>query len=319
MVQEGGPGQDRVKILVTGGAGFIGSHLCDALIARGDHVVVVDNLSTGKKENVPAKAVFHTVDIRDTGALGEVFAREKPDGVSHHAAQTDVRRSMADPAYDAQVNVLGTVNLLHLCVQHRVGKVVFASSSAAYPETENLPVREDHPIRPLSAYGLTKYIGEQYLQLYRDAYDLPFTAFRYGNIYGPRQDPKGEAGVVAIFCSQMLTGVQSTLFGNGQKTRDYLYVEDVVAANLLALDGAGAGEVFNLGWGREITDLQVFDAVRKALGKNAEPQYASKRPGELVRIALDSSKAARLLRWSPRVPFEDGIRRCAEYYRQCAQ
>lgn len=305
-----------MKVLVTGGAGFIGSRLSDALLGRGDPVVIVDNLSTGKKENVPARATFHPADLRDAAALEAVFSREKPDLVSHHAAQTDVRRSMEDPANDAQVNVLGTVNLLRLCVQHRVKKVVFASSSAVYPEPESVPVREDHPIRPISAYGLTKQVGEQYLRLYQDAYGLAFTAFRYGNVYGPRQDPKGEAGVVAIFCSQILAGIQPTLFGDGKKTRDYIYVEDVVSANLQALDGAGDGEVFNLGWGREVTDFEVFDTVRKALGKSVEPRYSSKRPGELDRIALDSNKARAQLRWTPRVPFEEGIHRAAEYYRQ---
>lgn len=308
-----------MKVLVTGGAGFIGSHLADALLARGDPVVIVDNLSTGRKENLPARAIFQPADVRDTLALEAVFSREKPDLVSHHAAQTDVRRSLEDPVYDAQVNVLGTVNLLRLCVQHRVKKVVFASSSAVYSEPESVPVREAHPIRPLSAYGLTKQIGEQYLRLYQDTYGLAFTAFRYGNVYGPRQDPKGEAGVVAIFCSQLLAGVQPTIFGDGRKTRDYICVEDVVSANLQALDGAGDGEVFNLGWGREVTDLEVFDTIRRSLGKSVEPRYSSKRPGELDRIALDSSKALAHLRWTPRVPFEEGIRRAAEHYRRFHQ
>lgn len=314
MVQESG--RSHLKVLVTGGAGFIGSHLCDALIARGDRVIVVDNLSTGKRANLNPKASFHEVDIRDAAALEKVFEAERPDRVSHHAAQTDVRRSMAEPGYDAQVNVVGSVNVFHLCSKLGVKKVLFASSSAAYPEPEYVPVREDHPIHPLSAYGLTKYIGEHYLRFYREVYRLPFTAFRYGNVYGPRQDPQGEAGVVAIFCSRMLAGAPCTLFGDGKKTRDYVYVDDVVAANLLALDGAGDGEVLNIGWGREITDFEVFDAVRKALGKQADPTYAPKRPGELDRIALDSSKAAKALGWAPRVPFDEGIRWSADHYRQ---
>ena len=305
-----------MKVLVTGGAGFIGSHLVDALLARGDSVAVVDNLSTGKKTNLNPKASFHEADIRDPASLEKIFLAEKPEMVSHHAAQTDVRRSMADPAYDAQVNVLGTVNLLHLCVQHKVWKVIFASSSAAYPEPDYVPVREDHPLRPVSAYGLTKQIGEQYLRFFRETAGLRFTAFRYGNVYGPRQDPKGEAGVVAIFCNQMLAGAPCTLFGDGKKTRDYVYVDDVVAANLLALEEAGDGETFNIGWGQEITDFEVFDAVRKALAKTVEPAYASKRPGELNRIALDNTRAAGILGWSPRVGFQEGIRRSAEYYRR---
>ena len=307
-----------MKVLVTGGAGFIGSHLVEALLARGDRVAVVDDLSAGKKSNLDAAVPLHVADIRDAAALERVFEKERPQIVSHHAAQTDVRRSMSDPGFDAQVNVLGSVNLFHLCVKHKVQKILFASSSAAYPEPERLPVREDHPIRPVSAYGLTKYIGEQYLRFYRETQGLRFTAFRYGNVYGPRQDPQGEAGVVAIFSTQMLTGLQPTLFGDGKKTRDYLYVTDVVSANLAALDGAGDGEVFNLGWGKEVTDLAVFEAIRGALGVKVEPRYAAKRPGELVRIALDSSKAREALGWKPAVPFEEGIRRAVEYYRRQA-
>lgn len=307
-----------MKVLLTGGAGFIGSHLCDALIARGDRVAVVDNLSTGKRANLNPQASFHETDIRDAAALEEVFAKERPEAVDHHAAQTDVRRSMSDPAFDAQVNVLGLIHLLHLCVQYKVRKVLFASSSAAYPESDRLPLREDHRVRPLSAYGLTKSVGEQYLRLYQEAHGLNFTAFRYGNVFGPRQDPHGEAGVVAIFSTQMLTGAQPTLFGDGRKTRDYIYVEDVVSANLTALDGAGDGEVFNLGWGKEVTDFEVFDRIRRRLGVRVEPRYAPQRPGELTRIALDSSKARAQLAWAPRVPFEEGIRRAVDYYRQTA-
>jgi len=305
----------EVRVLVTGGAGFIGSHLVDALLARGDSVTVVDNLSTGSKSNLNPRASFHTVDIRDAAALEKVFSAARPELVSHHAAQTDVRRSMNEPGYDAEVNVVGSVNVFHLCVKFGVKKITFASSSAAYPEPEQVPVREDHPIRPVSAYGLTKHIGEEYLRFFQETSGLRFTAFRYGNVYGPRQDPKGEAGVVAIFCSQMLSGIQPTLFGDGKKTRDYVYVDDVVSANLKALEGAGDGEVFNIGWGKEVTDFSVFDTVRKSLGARCEPRYAPKRPGELDRISLDCAKAAVQLGWRPQVDFQEGIRRAVEYYR----
>lgn len=304
-----------MNILVTGGAGFIGSHLVDALFARKYRAVVVDDLSTGKETNVNPAAPFYRVDIRDPLALEEVFVRERPEILSHHAAQTDVRRSMADPAFDAQVNVLGFVNLLELCMKHHVRKVIFASSSAVYPEPECVPADESHSVRPLSAYGLSKYVGEKYLEFYGEVYGLRFTIFRYGNIYGPRQDPHGEAGVVAIFAEQMLAGVQPTLFGDGNKTRDYIYIDDVVEANLLAVDGAGDGEVFNLGWGREIRDIEVFEVVRSALGVSVEPRYGEKRPGELDRIALDSTKAKRLLGWTPRVPFEQGVPLTVAYYK----
>lgn len=303
-----------MKVLVTGGAGFIGSHLVDALIRAGHSVAVVDNLSVGRKENLNPKAAFHSVDIRDAGALEKVFEKEQPEAVNHHAAQTDVRRSMADPSFDAQVNVLGFIHLLQSCVKHQVRKVVFASSSAVYPEPQHVPVDEEHPVQSLSAYGLSKYLGEKYLEFYRDVYRLPFTIFRYGNVYGPRQDPKGEAGVVAIFATQMLSGIQPTLYGDGNKTRDYIHVEDVVAANLLAMDGRGAGGIFNLGWGKEVKDIEVFQSVREMVGVSVEPRYAAKRPGELDRIALDCRKARKVLGWEPKIPFSEGVRETLEYY-----
>lgn len=221
-----------------------------------------------------------------------------------------------------EVNVVGTVNVLQLCLKYGVRKVVFASTSAVYPEPEFVPADETQPVRPLSAYGLTKHMGEQYLAFYGGVYGLRFTIFRYGNVYGPRQDPKGEAGVVAIFSEQMLTGVRPTLFGDGNKTRDYIYIDDVVAANLLAMpvcvdrtgrNGGGDGEVLNLGWGREVRD---FEVVRKALGIQVEPRYAEKRPGGLDRIALRSTKAKALLGWTPRMPFEEAVRLAVDYYRR---
>lgn len=307
-----------MRVLVTGGAGFIGSHLVDALAKRGDLPIVVDDLSTGKKENLHPAAPFHPADIRDAAALEEVFARERPEAVSHHAAQTDVRRSMLDPSFDAQVNILGSLHLLELCVKYKVRKILFASSSAVYPEPGSGPLSETDPARPLSAYGLTKLVGEKYLEFYRDVYGVRFTIFRYGNVYGPRQDPKGESGVVAIFCGQMLSGVRPTLFGDGRKTRDYVYVDDIVSANLKALDGAGDAETFNLGWGKEISDFEVFDAVRKSVGVRVEPLYQPKRPGEPDRIALDCGKARARLGWLPQVPFEEGIARSVGYYRRLA-
>ncbi len=305
-----------MRVLVTGGAGFIGSHLVDALVRRGDQVVVVDDLSTGHRTQVHSDAAFHQVDLREADALERVIAAARPEAVSHHAAQADVRRSMADPAFDAQVNILGAIHLLQCCVKYKVQKLIFASTSAVYPDPQSTPVDEQHPVRPQSAYGLSKYVVEQYLAFYREAHRLRSTIFRYGNVFGPRQDPHGEAGVVGIFSEQLLRGEPPTLFGDGTKTRDYLYVDDVVAANLLALDGAGDGEVYNLGWGREISDFQVFDAVRQALGVRLEPCYAAKRPGELDRIALNPAKAKAQLQWSPHVSFETGIQRAADYYRR---
>lgn len=303
-------------VLVTGGAGFIGSHVVDAVVAHGDRAVVVDDLSTGRKSNLRPEVPFYHVDIRDAAALEEVFLLERPDVVNHHAALADVRKSMEDPGLYTQVNVVGTVNILALSVRYGVQKMVFASTCAVYPAPDTIPVSETHRVQPLSTYGLTKYVGEKYLELYRDVAGFAFTAFRYGNVYGPRQDPKGEAGVVAIFSQQMLTGVRPTLFGNGAKTRDYVFVEDIAAANLLAMNGAGDREVFNLGWGREVMDFEVFEAVRQAVGVVVEPHFAPKRAGELDRIALDNAKARALLGWQPRVPFEEGARRTVEYYRE---
>lgn len=280
-----------MKILITGGAGFIGSHIGDKLAEMGNRVIIVDDLSAGKEENINPQASFYKLDIRDRESLERVFAQEQPEIVNHHAAQTDVRRSMQDPIFDAQVNVLGSINVIDLSLKYRVRKVIFASTSAVYPEPKYLPADERHPINPLSAYGISKYTTEHYLHLYFDTYGLRYTTFRYGNVYGPRQYPDGEAGVVAIFSEQMLSGVQPTIFGDGSKTRDYVNIDDIVRANMLVMEGLGDGQVFNLGWAREVTDFEVFDAVRKAVGVEVEPVYDKKRPGEVERICLDSSKA----------------------------
>lgn len=305
-----------MRILVTGGAGFIGSHLVDAFLADGRAVAVVDDLSTGKRENLNPLAGFHRVDIRDPEALAWVFTRERPETVCHYAAQTDVRRSMADPVADAQTNIVGSLNVLECCRRGGVRRVLFASTCAVYGPAALPPVGEGAQVRPESAYGVGKAAVELYLALYAQAYGLVHTVFRLGNIYGPRQDPKGEAGVVAIFSGQLLAGETPTIFGDGSKTRDYVYVEDVVRANRLALDGRGDGGIFNLGWGREVTDFELFDAVRRAVGVAATPRYAPKRPGEAERIALEASKARSELGWTPQVSLADGVERSVAYYRE---
>jgi UDP-glucose 4-epimerase len=299
-----------VKILVTGGAGFIGSHVVDGYLKEEHQVSVVDNLSTGKRENLNQGASFHQVDLCDAGALRAVFEREGPEIVNHHAAHADVRRAVEDPAHDARQNVLGTVNLLELCRVFSVRRIVCISTGGAvYGDPESLPAREDNPVRPLSPYGLSKYVAEKYVELYHRLHDLDYTILRYPNVYGPRQDPHGEAGVVAIFSEIIRAGRRPTIFGDGSKTRDYLFVQDVVRANLLVSGEAGSGGVFNLGWGEEVTDQEVFEAVREALGSDVEAVYADRRAGEVERISLDASKARQELGWRPEVSFKEGVRR----------
>ena len=296
-----------MRVLVTGGAGFIGSHIVDAAVAAGHDVASVDNLFTGKTSNLNPGARFHQVDVTDAAKLAKVFEEEKPEVVNHHAAQADVRRSMADPGFDATVNIVGTLNLLQLCVKHQVSRVIFASTCAIFSEPEHIPMDELHPVAPQSAYGMAKYTVENYLRLFGDTYGLRYKVFRYGNVFGPKQDPKGEAGVVAIFVGQMLDGVQSTIFGDGTKTRDYVYVGDVVDANLRAMEPVGDNQIFNLARGIEVSDFEIFDAVRKAVGVAVEPVYAKKRPGEADRVALDASKARRILGWTDTVSLQAGV------------
>ena len=303
------------RALVTGGAGFIGSHVCDALIERGFHVAVVDDLSTGKRRNLAPDATFYEMDIRDR-AVADVFANEKPDVLFHLAAQMDVRRSVADPAYDADVNIGGTVNLLEAGRAAGLRKTIYAATGGAmYGEPTRLPADESTPIQPLCPYGISKGTVELYLELYRKLYQMSYTSLRYPNVYGPRQDPHGEAGVVAIFSQTMLCGKRPKMFGDGAMTRDYVFVGDVVAANMTALD-KGDGARVNLGWGKEISVQQVFDGVRDAVGTDIEPQYVEERLGEVHHISLDASKAKEILGWEPKVSLQDGLREAVDFYRK---
>ncbi|MFQ5861508.1 MAG: NAD-dependent epimerase/dehydratase family protein [Candidatus Brocadiales bacterium] len=303
-----------MKILVTGGAGFIGSHIVGGLLKDGHQVIIVDNLSTGHERNLNAQARFYKLDIRDAEKLDEVFSKERPDIVNHHAAQTDVRRSMSDPIFDAQVNVMGSLNIFNLSIKYGVKKVTFASSSAIYSDKIPLPLHESQGGDPVSVYGLTKYIGELYLRLFYDTYGLSYTAFRYGNVYGPRQDPHGENGVVAIFIGQMRSGIRPTIFGDGSKTRDYIYIDDVVKANLIAIRNPDSGGIFNLGSGSEIADLEVFNTVRNLLGVRIEPIFSSKRPGEADRVCLNIDKAETQLAWEPSIRFSEGVALTLQLY-----
>jgi UDP-glucose 4-epimerase len=307
-----------MRILVTGGAGFIGSHICDRLLSLGQHVAIVDNLSTGKRENLPAEATFYEIDIRDKG-LDKVFEAELPEVVIHEAAHANVTESVRNPGYDAAVNIAGSINLLDCCVRHDVDRVVYANTGGAlYGEACYLPADESHPIDPVSPYGVSKHAVEQYLYAYRENHGIDYVVLRYPNVYGPRQDPHGEAGVVAIFTLQLLTGRQPTIFGDGSKTRDYCYVSDIVDANILALNSKTTG-IYNLGRGIEISDLEVFETVQEAVGTQIEPMFAAVRPGEVEHIALDASKAERDLGWKWKVDLVDGVAESVAFYRQVSE
>ncbi len=304
-----------MKVLITGGAGFIGSNIQSRLLAEGHDVAVVDNLVTGFRHNVEPRTRFYEMDIRDA-TLADVLATERPDAVVHHAAQMDVRASVTDPQYDASVNIQGSLNLLEACRAVGVTRFLYASTGGAvYGEPERLPVDETHVIRPMCPYGVSKHTFEHYLDLYHDLYDLAPLTLRYPNVYGPRQDPHGEAGVVAIFSLQMLNDLTPTIFGDGTKTRDYVYIDDIVEANFQGLTGAAVG-TYNLGWGKEVTDYEIFEAVRDAVGCSVEPSYAPKRLGEIDRICLNAARAERELGWKPTITVREGIRKAVSYYRE---
>lgn len=302
--------------MVTGGAGFIGSNLVDALLARGDEVTVIDDLSTGRRENLEAAlaagARLVEQDIREGAALAELTAEARPEVVFHLAAQIDVRRSVADPAFDASINVGGMANVLEAARLGGAGRVVFTSTGGAiYGEGEGqeIPLGEDAPVAPLSAYGQSKFAGEGYLALYRRLYGLSGVALRLGNVYGPRQDPLGEAGVVAIFCGRLRAGERPTVYGDGRQTRDYIYVGDVVAAALAAAGSEASGPL-NVGTGIETDVLELVERLGELGGSGDafEPEFAPPRTGEVQRIAIDPARAERELGWRTQTGLEDGLR-----------
>ena len=308
-----------MRILVTGGAGFIGSHVVDAFIAAGHHVAVVDSLVTGKRENLNPKATFYEVDIRDAELLAEVFDRERPEIVDHHAAQVNVRTSVDNPGYDAEVNVLGALNVLEQARLHGVRKIIFISSGGAvYGEPEYLPCDEAHPIHPLSPYGAGKYAIEVYLNVYRATYGLETTVLRYANVYGPRQDPHGEAGVVAIFTGKLLEGATAdaapVINGSGEQTRDFVYVGDCARANVLALD-KGSGSVYNIGTGEE-TSINDLAALLTELTNHAgDIVHGPETIGEVFRIYSDCARAHRELGWTATVSLREGLARTVAHFR----
>lgn len=304
-----------MKIVVTGGAGFIGSHIADAYIAQGHEVFVIDDLSSGEKRNVNPQAVFHEMDILDPG-VPSVLARISPDVINHHAAQMDVRRSVADPQLDARINILGLIHLLEGCRRAGVKKVIYASSGGAvYGDQEIFPAPEDHPKRPESPYGISKLTGEYYLHYYQSAFGIPSVSLRYGNVYGPRQRADGEAGVIAIFIRHLLDGGAPKINGDGKQTRDYVYVGDVVAANLRALESSYTGPL-NIGTGRETDVLELFRLLRERTGSKAAAVHASAKIGEQRRSCLDIACAQERFGWSPRTPLSEGLDSTIAYYRQ---
>lgn len=306
------------KVLVTGGAGFIGSHVSDAFLERGDRVWIVDDLSSGRRSNVPEAAELHELDIGDP-RVGELFDEVGFDLVCHHAAQIDVRISVSDPRRDARINIDGMLNILENANRHGSRVIYISSGGVVYGEPEVRPTPETAPKVPRSPYGVTKLAGEQYLYYYAHIHGLEYVALRYSNVYGPRQDPHGEAGVVAIFGKRILAGEPLTIFGDGLQTRDYIYVGDVVAANLKAADlplGAPGtaldGRAYNVGTGRETSVKELAAAMMEAAGREVEVEHAAERPGELRNSSLDVSKL-RTTGWEPATSLLDGLRNTIEH------
>ncbi len=302
-----------MKILVTGGAGFIGSHVVDLFLEKGHEVVVLDNLSTGNKENVPYGVKLIEMDITDP-KVDEVFAAEKPDAVSHHAAQIDVRISVNDPIFDARMNILGSLNILQNSLKHGVKKVQFASTGGAlYGEQDYFPADENHPIRPLSPYGIAKHSIERYLYYYHQVHGLQYVAMRYANVYGPRQNPHGEAGVVAIFCDRLIEGKETIINGDGKQTRDYVFVGDVARASVLTLE-ADLNCALNIGTSIENDVNAIFRTLNEAGNFGAAENHGTAKKGEQMRSVIDWQKAKNLVGWEPKVQLKDGLKTTLDYF-----
>jgi len=305
-----------MKVLITGGAGFIASHVVDLYIENGFEVIIVDNLSTGRKSNLNPKAAFYKLDIRNP-EIHQFIANWKPDIINHHAAQMDVRRSVVDPMFDAEVNVVGSINLLEAARNNRVKKFVYISSGGAvYGEPHYLPCDELHPVEPICPYGASKHTIEHYLFMYQVMYGLDYAVLRYPNVYGPRQDPHGEAGVVAIFTGKMLKNQQVIINGDGEQTRDYVYVGDCAAANLMVSTNSSASGIYNLGSGVGTSVNQIFDGLKAITDYPLQPIYGPPKLGETRHIYLSADKAHQELGWKPMVDLSQGLKKTVDYFRQ---
>lgn len=310
-----------MKILITGGAGFIGSHIVDKLIAENHNVVIIDNLSSGKKENVSDQARLINSDIKDFSKIEEIFSQEQPEIVYHLAAQIDVRRSVADPVSDAETNILASINLIRLSQKYGVKKFIFSSTGGAiYGETDTRPTTENHPEWPLSPYGISKLTIDKYLHYYHQVHGLKFISLRYANVYGPRQNAHGEAGVVAIFLNKLLAGEQPTINGDGLQTRDYVFVEDIASANILALENLEKIGVYNIGTGKETPVNDVFNLIKDCFDSIvSEPIHGPAKTGEQKTSCLDATKARLGLSWEPKTDLPSGIKKTFEWFSKNTQ
>lgn len=304
-----------MRIIVTGGAGFIGSHVVDEYIDAGHEILIIDDLSTGKEKNINPKAGFHKINICDS-VIDRIFKEFKPEIVNHHAAQMDVRKSVSDPVFDANTNIIGMLNILENSKRYNVKKIIFASTGGAiYGEQERFPADEEHPARPLSPYGVSKLAGEKYIFYYKANFGMDYCILRYANVYGPRQDPHGEAGVVAIFIQKMLEKEQPIINGDGKQTRDFVFVRDVAKANVMALSFNRSG-IFNIGTGIE-TDINIlFNELVGISGVNYKEVHGPKKDGEQKRSVIDCEKAKNMLGWEPEVLFKHGLKQTVEYFKQ---
>lgn len=303
-----------MKVLVTGGAGFIGSHIVDKLVQKKYKVSVVDNLSTGRKENINKAAVFYKCDITDLNNLDSVFRNEEPDFVIHQAAQISAGGSLKSPSFDAIVNITGTINILECCVKYKVKKIIFASSAAVYGEPQYLPIDEQHELKPISPYGLSKLTAENYIMLYKKLYGLEYTILRYANVYGPRQDAEGEGGVVAIFINRLLKGITVEIYGDGRQTRDFIYVEDVANANIATLR-ADYGGIFNISTNSQTSVRNLLNTLCVINGSITKPIYRRERIGDIRKSSLDNTKTIQTLNWQCTYSFYEGLENTLRYYK----